>query len=472
LTPEAQIANNQNVDFLTFKKQLYPRYEHASHLELIDQALMSAVRYVETKGAEGHGFWIIECPPRHGKTKNISHLFPAYVLGKHPDWRVILASYGTTLAHKNSRFARNLIASPLYRELFPSIELSHDSKAVDAWNLEGHEGGMDAVGVGSGVTGKGMQIGIIDDPVKSREEAESEVIRDKVWDWFTDDFYTRREPGGAIIVVLTRWHMDDLVGRLLKNEPDKWRRLRLPALAEEDDPLGRPVGQALWPDRFPVDVLRDIESTMGAYSWAALYMQSPVLAEGGIFKLAWFANPINKPPEIVYCYRYWDLAMSEKTTADFTAGVKIGQGTDGHWYILDVAHARVDWGDLTAFMAKVILEDGASVQQGIEEKGYMSRAIADLNQDPRLRGYAIFGYPVDTDKVTRALPFAAKCAAGLVHVVNAHWTQNYIEELCSFPNGMHDDQVDASSGAWAMTALGDAHAAVAMDGYSPMSGSY
>jgi predicted phage terminase large subunit-like protein len=470
---KARLASGQKtVSFRTFKENLYPHYLHADHLGVIDNALMDAMRYVETQGAEGHGFWIFELPPRHGKTVSISRLFPPYALGLHPEWRCIMASYGATLAYKNSRAARNFMMSPRYAEIFPDVKLAGDSKAADAWDIAHHLGGLDAMGVGGGVTGKGGHIIVVDDPVKSRQEAESEVYRDKVWDWFTDDLYTRREPGGVIIVVMTRWHQDDLVGRLLKNEPDKWKRIRLPALAEDNDPLGRKVGEALWPERFPEPVLRDIECTMGAYSWSALYQQNPVPAEGGIFKRAWFNPLVANPPEIVTAYRSWDLAMSEKTSADYTAGVKIGQGTDGHWYILDIAHARVDWGDLTGFLADVILKDGPSVQQGIEEKGYMSRAISDLNGDPRLRGYAIFGYPVDTDKVTRALPFAAKCGAGLVHVVNAHWTEAYLDELCSFPMGAHDDQVDASSGAWAMTALGDAMATVADNGYMPMAGSY
>lgn len=447
----ALAANNhqERVKFSDFKKAVYKRYEDAQHLQLIDSALSDVVRYVETRGKEGTGYLIISMPPRHGKTVAVSKLFPAWFLAEHPDYRVILASYGMTLAQKNSRFSRNIINGAAFKQLYPHIELAHDSKAADAWDLLGHEGGMDAVGVSAGVTGKGGHLIIIDDPVKSREEAESEKYREKTWDWYTDDIYSRREPGGAIVVIMTRWHQDDLAGRLIRNEPDKWRLLNIPAIAEANDPMGRNIGEALWPERFPINVLRDIEGTMGDYSFSALYQQRPVPAEGGIFKRAWF-HRVSHTPEIVHTVRYWDLAMSSKETADYTVGVKIGQAQDGHYYILDVTRFQLEWGDVVPKMAEVAIADGASVMIGVEEAGFMSRAIQELNQDHRLHGYAVFGYPVDRDKVTRALPFAARLSAGTVHVVDNYWTDDYLDEMCSFPNGAHDDQVDASSGAWAM----------------------
>lgn len=423
---------------------------------MIDERLLSAMRYVDSGGTEGQGFHIFEMPPRHGKTVTISRLFPPFVLGYRPDWRFILASYGATLAQKNSRFSRNIIRLPLFQDRFPDVALAQDSKAADAWDIAGHEGGLDAMGVGGAVTGKGAQIIIVDDPVKSREEAESEAFREKVWDWYRDDLYTRREPNAAIIVVMTRWHQDDLVGRLLKSETDKWQMLRLPALAESDDPLGRAEGEALWEARFPVSVLRDIEKTLGEYSFSALYQQNPVPAEGGIFKRKWFVaedHPlIDHLPPIAYSVRYWDLAMSEKTSADYTAGVHYGMAEDGFRYVLDVVHERIDWGDLTEFMAQVMLKDGANVAQYIEQKGYMSRAIQALNVDPRLHGYQIWGVEVDKDKVTRALPAAAKASSGVVYVLNRHWTTAFLDEICSFPFGAHDDQVDAFAGA--ETAIG------------------
>lgn len=431
-----------DISLTEFKQRIYSKYEHAPHLEELDYVLTQVSRYVETRGTEGIGRVLISMPPRHGKSTTVSRLYPAWHIGRNPDHRVMLVSYGDSLTRKHSRVVRNYLTDGKYAEIFNGVHLARDSKDAMAWDVADFEGGMDALGIDGAATGKGAHVLIVDDALKNRAEAESEVMREKVWDAFTDDLYTRLEPGGAVVGVGTRWHQDDWIGRCIARQPDKWYVLKLPAINEQ--------GEALWPARYPIAVLRDIQETLAPYSWSAEYQQNPVPAEGGVFKRAWFEPLLNQTPEIVRSVRAWDLAMSEKTSADYTVGVKIGEATDGHYYLLDVARKQLEWGDVTPFIAETILNDGADVVQGIEEKGFMSRAITELNQDPRLRGYAIFGYPVDKDKLTRALPFAAKCAAGLVHTVNAHWSQAYVEEMCSFPNGMHDDCVDASSMAWVM----------------------
>lgn len=458
-----------------FKYLTSKHYQHAPHLEALDRALEQVALYVESGGQQGIWLLIVEMPPRHGKTYTVSRRFPAWFLGRNPDKRAMLVSYGDSLSRKNSRYVRNLMASQQYQSIYP-ISLALDSKAVDAFDIAGRDGGMDALGVLGASTGKGAHILVCDDLVKNREEAESETLREKTWDALSDDLIPRLEPYGAVVLNATRWHQDDPLGRAIKNyksTPAKpIVRLRLPAIAEQDDALGRNPGEALWSERYPIQELRAIEERMGGYSWSALYQQNPVPAEGGLFKQRWFTPFLDTCPPIAREVRYWDLAMSEKTSADFTAGVKFGEGEDGHWYITDVVHERVDWGNLTDFLANVMLQDGPNVQQGIEEKGYMSRAVQDLNIDPRMKGYAIFGYPVDTDKVTRALPFAAKAGAGLVHVLNRHWTQEYIDELCSFPLGAHDDMVDASSGAYNMLSTNVALGGVNHAAYDPMEGAY
>lgn len=470
--PKAKTDSDHPIEWhsLTkFKIALYKRYLRAPHLDALDYELMRVTRYVETGGQDGTWLLMVEMPPRHGKTLTVSRFYPAWHLGRNPHHRAMLTSYGATLANKNSRYSRTIINQPLYYATF-GIVLDPKSQAVDAWDIEGNEGGMDALGVLGGATGKGAHILICDDLIKNRQEAESEVIRDRTWDALQDDLLSRLEPGGAIVLMATRWHMDDPIGRMLKmiEDPAKCNgnvvRLRLPALAESNDPLGRAEGDPLWPARYPKPILEAIRERSGPYSWSALYQQSPTPAEGGIFKRAWFEPSIDRTPPIVYAVRYWDLAMSEKTSADYTVGVKIGQATDGHYYILDVVRRQLDWGDLTDFMAGIILQDGLNVVQGVEEKGYMSRAITELNADPRLHGYQVWGYPVDKDKLTRALPAAAKLASGNLHMATGHWNQVFTEEVCSFPNGAHDDQVDGLSGAWAMldpeTGIGDLSLAI------------
>ena len=214
--------------------------------------------------------------------------------------------------------------------------------------------------------------------------------------------------------------------------------------------LHRPEGAALWPTRFDVATLHSIERTLGPYSFAALYQQRPVPGEGGLFKRQYFGLLHAQPPPMKRKVRYWDLAMSGKTSADYTAGVLMGMDENAHRWVLDVERGHIDWGDLTEHMARVILQDGPEVTQGVEAAGYQSRAIQTLNADPRLRGYAIFPYIADKDKFTRALPAAAKAASGMLHIADRHWTAAFLEELCAFPNAAHDDQVDALSGAEAM----------------------
>jgi predicted phage terminase large subunit-like protein len=299
---------------------------------------------------------------------------------------------------------------------------------------------------------------ICDDLIKNRQDVESEVIRERTWDGLVDDAMTRLEPGGAVIIVATRWQKDDPTGRILERfDPDSYVRLRLPALAEENDVLGRQPGEALWPARYPRDRLLTIQERMGPYSWSALYQQNPVPAEGGIFKRRWFTIvQSHSLPNIVRRARFWDLAMSSKTSADYTVGTLMGEGEDGHFYILDVQRVQKEWGDVVPWMAEVILGDGPHVTQGLEEKGYMSRAVTDLNADARLHSYTVWGYPKDTDKLTNALPFAAKSAASLIHLLAGHWNETWLDEITSFTGSGDetDDQVDSAAGAYNMMSDG------------------
>ena len=258
-------------NFTLYKRYIFRRYRHAPHLELLDTALEEVVRYVESGGQEGIGRLIVEEPPRHGKTLTVSRLFPTWALGRNPEHRAMLISYGHTLANKNSRMARNILKSPWYQTIFPGVELASDSASSDAWDIKGYEGGCDALGITGGATGKGAHYLVIDDPLKNRQEAESIVYRERTWDAYTNDLYTRLEPGGAIILTATRWHKDDPTGRVCKNNTvidyadwvdrgnptatddgdELWVRISLPAIAEDDnDALGRKLGEALWPWRY------------------------------------------------------------------------------------------------------------------------------------------------------------------------------------------------------------------------------
>jgi len=432
-----------------FKQVLYRRYLRAGHLDLLDRALTQVSRYVETGGAGGIGRLVIEMPPRHGKTVTTSRFYPAWHLGRNPEHRVMLVSYGASLADKNSRAARNLIRSPYYQAIFPSVQLAADSRAVDSWDLSTVEGGVDALGIGGGATGKGAHILIIDDPVKNRAEAESETYRDRTWEAFTSDLYTRLEPGGAIVIMSTRWHMDDLTGRALQMEGEDWKRLRFPALAEDDDPLGRQEGDALWPARFPQDVLLGVQSALGSYEFASLYQQRPIARTGGLFDPLKI-EIVDHAPELERTVRFYDLAVTKKTTSDYTAGVKLGRAKDGRIVVLDVWRDRRELPDIHEAIVQNALIDGAETSIRLEAEKAGVIELAFLLRDRRLGGHRIDAVPPKGDKYTRAGPFASRVNGGQVLMVRGAWNRAFLDELAVFPAGAHDDQVDAASGAYEM----------------------
>lgn len=437
--------------FDAVKVALLKNFQSPPHLLLLDSALSAL-----TFGGDESRYLIVSMPPRHGKTLNTSRLFAAWFLGVYPSTRIILASYGADLAKRNSRAIRNLIQSEAFQRHFPGVTLAkanEGARQVASWDIATYGGGVDAVGVGGGITGKGANLIIVDDPIKSRSEAESAVWREKVWSWFNDDLMTRREPQAAVIVVMTRWHQDDLVGRLIREQGlleagGRWRYIRLPAIAEADDPLGREQGKALWESCFPLRELRKTESMMGAYAFAGLYQQNPVPSQGGLFKRDQFAWLDDAPSDIVRRVRFWDLALSAKTHADYTVGVLIGKTADQRFILLDVQRFRADWGELVPKLTDVIAGDDIEVVQHVEAAFHHTQAIRDLAAQPALSNRAIFPSKPKGDKWTRALPFAAQAAAGNVYVLRRAWTDAFIEELCSFPYGAHDDQVDSAAGAY------------------------
>ncbi|MCC6419952.1 MAG: hypothetical protein IT429_17085 [Gemmataceae bacterium] len=224
---------------------------------------------------------VISMPPRHGKSELTSRYFPAWFLGSYPDRRVILTSYEANFAAGWGRKARDVLGATGH--LF-GVKVSGASSAADRWEIEGREGGMVTAGVGGPITGRGADVLIVDDPVKNAEEARSPTQREKAWDWFKSTAYTRLEPNGSVILIMTRWHRDDLAGRLLSQAADldgyRWEVISLPALATESDPLGRQPGEALWPQRYPAERLEATRKDIEAFWWAALYQQDPT-AEGG-----------------------------------------------------------------------------------------------------------------------------------------------------------------------------------------------
>lgn len=453
---------------IDFTRWTYPQYiadpAHwlmATHLEKVISGAITRL--------------MVFAPPQHGKSELVSVRFPAFWLGQRPDAPVILASYGASLAERHSSEARACVESEAYAEVFPDIETRKDSRAKQLWRIAGKRGGMLAVGVGGPITGHGAYLGIIDDPFENWKQAQSLTVRNQVWDWWRGTFRTRIWENGAIILVCTRWNEDDLAGRILSEQGEKWTIVRLPALAETQeerdeshglmglppglsDPLGRPAGAALCPRRFSVAALQDIKTDVGGVVWAAEYQATPRQPEGNKFKRHWFPI-VDAVPAAAKRVRYWDKAGTDGA-GDYTAGVLLAVHV-GRYYVEDVV--RGQWSDLQREETiRVTAElDGQAVAVWVEQEGGSGGKDSALATLRNLAGFTVHAEVASGDKSVRAGPFAAQCEAGNVFVKRGPWNAAYIGELCAFPNGTNDDQVDGSSGAFNKLALSGRAAASA-----------
>ncbi len=386
-------------------------------------------------------------PPRHSKTETSTVRFPVFWLEDDPTVRCLITGYNERVARRFSRKARTIAES--------RFAIAADKTGVDEWETTAG-GGVVARGVGTPPTGFGFDCILIDDPIKKRDEAESEVYRDKVWDWYTDDLYTRLEPGGRIILTLTRWHHDDLAARAIASEPNKWTILKLPALAEENDPLGRGVGEALWPERFPREALERIRTIQtkadGQYSFESLYQQNPTPREGAFFKVGNITILPTAPAMVRIC-RAWDLAASAGK-GDYTVGVKIGLDKEGRWWILDVKRGQFATDERNSLLRQTAVIDGRQCKVRLAQDPGQA-GVDQIRQLIRLlSGFSVVSERVSGSKEIRADGLAAQINAGNFLMVEADWNTAFIEELRQFPSGKHDDQVDAAADAFNQLSLG------------------
>lgn len=397
---------------------------------------------------------MIFMPPRHSKSETVTVRYTAWRIIRDPNIKVILGSYNQRLANRFSRKIRRFVEE--------QTSLSKERKAADEWEtLAG--GGICAVGCGAGVTGYGADLIIIDDPVKNRQQAESKTYRENVYDWFNDDIYTRLEPNAAIILIQTRWHQDDLAGRLLKEMAEggeQWEVLSLPALAETYDATGRPIedpllreeGEALCPDRFSSEALLNIKRRLGGNSFAALYQQNPVPREGGIFKREWFTRIVNEPPKNLLWFRAYDLAVSTKTSADYTASFRCAlDEKTGDLYIADGFRERIEFPDQRRYLIERI-EQEKDTSHGIESALHGKALVQEVLRQRRFARRSIRSIKADKDKLTRALSWTDRAREGKVVLVRGNWINDFLDEVCHFPDSRHDDQVDAVSLAVTMIA--------------------
>lgn len=383
-------------------------------------------------------------PPGAAKSTYASILFTPWYLGNYPDHCVIAASHTAELAEKWGRRVRNLVSE---HHLVLGAGLAPDSQAAGRWETD-HGGEYFAAGIGGAIAGRRADLVVIDDPVRSREDADSETVREKVWDWYKSDLYTRLKPGGRIVLIQTRWHEDDLAGRLLADMEtggDQWEVISLPAIAEGDDPLGRSAGEPLWPEWEGKAELDRKRRAVGPRDWSALYQQRPAPEDGDYFKAEWL-KPYDKAPDrnTLRVYGGSDYAVTADG-GDFTVHAVVGIDPEGRMYLLDLWRKQ-SASDIWVEAFCDLVTEWKPIGWA-EEQGQIKSGVGPfLERRQRERKAYVFRdqFPTRGDKAVRAQSIRGRMASeGLYVPIGAPWYPALRSELLSFPAGKHDDQVDA-----------------------------
>lgn len=481
---------------LHFTKLTHPRYSAGWVHDDICRRLERFSREV----AEGKSpRLMLLMPPRHGKSELASIRFPAWHLGQYPHHELINVGYNLDLPMGFSRKVREVFRDPQYQAIFPDAQLDPDSQSVEKWNTT-KGGGFTAAGRGGGITGKGAHILIVDDPIKDQEEADSALVREKLWDWYQSTAYTRLAPGGGVLVIQTWWNDDDLAGRLQQamaligkeGAPegiDNFEIIKYPALSlsyeYRDDvdpsnpgpiirtdepidvanpPLGmskhltllRPKDFCLHEDRYPTEALKRIRANLQPRIWSALYQQNPVPDEGMYFRKEYFRYQRQLPsPAGLRIYTAWDFAIGEKQANDWTVGATILQDEMDQLYVLEIFRMKGDSFQIVEAMLDVATRWGSMPGTGYligAEDGQIWRAIEPLFKKRMVERRQYLPYEVlrpMTDKMARARPLQGRMQQGrVIFPEEAAWRAQAEQELLRFPAGVHDDVVDAL--AWAV----------------------
>lgn len=388
-------------------------------------------------------------PPRHGKSFIVSERFPVWHLGRFPHHHVVVASYGQALSNKFSKRARNLARDDRLMRHFAGFTLDPEKQAVEEWETTA-DGSYKAVGVGGGLTGSGANVLILDDLVKDEKQADSETYREGTWEWYTHTAYTRLMPGGGVLLIMTRWHEDDIAGRLLKaaqSGGDEWEVLCFPAIAEADEP-DRKAGEALHPERFSPARLEKIKGAIGIRAWLALYQQRPTAAEGNILKRDWWRF-YKVLPELEYLILSVDAAFKDSDGSDYVV-MQVWGRAGARFFLVHQVRDRLGYAAtktairnlkrLYPDIGGIFIEDAANGTAVIEELGHEIPGIIPI----RPMGGKVA-------RANAAQPFleAGNCFLPDPDEPGNEWVAEFIEECAAFPRGAHDDQVDAWSQAMA-----------------------
>jgi predicted phage terminase large subunit-like protein len=395
----------------------------ADHLEAVERGEISRL--------------LITTPPRHGKTMLTSEFFPAWYLGRNPEKFIIFITYSQERANDVGRKVRNQLTDPLHQSIFLNCKISEDSAASNKFSTN-QNGAYYAVGVGGPITGRGAHLLIIDDPIKGREDADSPTQRRKLIQWFQSVAYTRLMPSGSIIGIMTRWHEVDLAGWLLKGH-ENWATINLPALAEENDILGRQIGDPLWPTYYSKERLLEIKKTIGDREFNALYQQRPSSVEGNLFKREWWRYYESRPIVADGILQSWDTGFEQNEDASYSV-CQTWAAKDGHFYLLNQLRKRLAYPDLVRAVKeharlfnpeKILIERAASGRSLVQDLWALTRL-------------PIIPIPPHKSKEERAYLITDLIEAGRVWLPkNAKWLDDFIEELSSFPHSRFTDMTDS-----------------------------
>jgi predicted phage terminase large subunit-like protein len=428
--------------FMAFVKEMWPGFIHGRH-----HALM-AKKFEEIADGKVRRL-IINMPPRHTKSEFASYLLPAWFLGKFPHKKVIQCSNTAELAVGFGRKVRNLVDGETYAKIFPNVALRTDSKAAGRWATNAN-GDYFAIGVGGTVTGKGADLLIIDDPHSEQEAALAAgdpSVYDKVHEWFTSGPRQRLQPGGAIVIVMTRWGKRDLTGRVLQSmverDGDEWEVISLPAIM--------PSGLSLWPEFWALPELEKLKNELPISKWSAQYQQDPSAEEGAIVKREWWKVwEQERPPQCAFIIQSWDTAFTKSERADYSACTTWGvfymneNENDPHVILLDALKERLEFPELKTRALEMYKEwePDAFI---VEAKASGAPLVFELRR---------MGIPVQeftptrgNDKITRVNSVSDLFASGKIWAPRKRWAEEVIEEMAAFPNSDHDDLVDSATQA-------------------------
>lgn len=486
---QREMSRRHLIDFCCYMNAYF---ERAMHSEYLAGKLEKVEEYIRTEGESGIPRLMVFMPPQNGKSELVSRNFPAWLLGRNPDKKIIQASYGADLAFDESKAIRDYILSDKYRAIFGAladidgvpVQIASDSMSQSHWDLAApHRGGLVAAGIGGGITGRGGHLINIDDPIKTPDEAVNREFIENLKRWYKTVIYTRRRKGTAIVLTHTRWAMRDLAGELLidmatgAKGADQWDVVFLPAEALEEeqypqtieeqkkflakgifipmggDQLGREPGEPLWPSQYSKEWLEDTKVNQDIY-WSPMYQQIPTeMADGFFLQSDFIVEDADKVPAGLQWFRYIDLALGRTAKSDFNSCLAVAHDSNnGDIWGRDMLRIR----ELNQFLLLVkswmLSPEEKGTVWGVEKVAFQTLVFQQFMRDPDLIGIAIIEVPVEGDKRTRALPVQTRARQGHFKLVNGPWVNSYINEAIGFGASGHDDQVDTTSGGFKMAA--------------------